>query len=61
MGEMSFPSRGLIMFSISLEGIFYEALQRETVLNLSKVPGFTSLGIKARKVELVFPPTLDFC
>jgi hypothetical protein len=60
MGEMSFPNRGLIRFSIILEKILYEALQSEIGLNLSKEPRFPSLGIKARKVELVLPPTLNF-
>ena len=28
--------------------------------NLSKDVGLTSFGIKARKVDIVLPPTLDF-
>ena len=61
MDEMSFPRRGLILFANSLEIILYEALHSELGLDLSKDPGFTSLGIRARKVEIVLPPTLDLC
>ena len=60
MGEMRFPSRGLILFANILDTILYEALQSEIGLNLLKEPRFTSLGIKVSKVELVLPPNLDF-
>ena len=55
---MRFPSNGLTLLARSLERILYEALHREMGLNLSKDLRFTSLGIKAKKVELVPPPTL---
>ena len=44
----------------SLAKILYEALQREIGWNLSKEARLTSFGIKVRKVEFVFPPTLAF-
>ena len=46
------------MLAKSLDNILYDALQSEIGLNQSKVEGLISLGIKARKVELVLPPTL---
>ena len=58
---MSFPSSGLILLAIYLARILYEALHNEIGLNLSKEPGFPSLGIRAKKVELMLPPTLAFC
>ena len=60
-GGMSFPSRDLILLAINLARILYEALHNEIGLNLLKELRFTSLGIKAKKVELILPPNLDFC
>ena len=40
--------------------ILYEELQREIGINLEKEEGKFSLGIRARKVELVNPSTLFF-
>ena len=51
-------SRSLSLFAKSLERILYEALHREIGLNQLKEIGLDSLGIRVRKVELVFPPTL---
>ena len=58
---MSFPSSGLIMLAISLARILYEALHRDMGLSLSKELEFAYLGIKAKNVEFVMPPTLAFC
>ena len=58
---MSFPSSGLIMLAIILARILYEALHRDMGLILLKEPEFAYLGIKAKHVEFVLPPTLPFC
>ena len=58
---MILVSSDLILLAISLTRILYEALHSEIGLNLSKELGFTYLGIKDKKVELIFPPTLAFC
>ena len=47
-----------ILRDMTLENILYEALQREIGLKHLIMVGLGSLGIKARKVELVSPPTL---
>ena len=57
---MRLPSNGLIPLARSFTIILYEALQREMGLNLSKVSGFDSFGINAKKVELVLPPSFLF-
>jgi hypothetical protein len=38
--------------------ILYEELHKEMGWNLEKDVGLASLGIKAKKEELVFPPSL---
>ena len=58
--EMRFPRNSLIFLARILAIILYEELQREIGLNLPKDLGFTSFRIRARKVELMPPPTLDF-
>ena len=45
------------MLAKSLARILYEALHNEIGWNQSKVEGLASLGMRARKVELVHPPT----
>ena len=59
-GEINFSNRGLSLLANSLEQILYEALHNEIGLDRSKEEGLASLGIKARKVEFVQPPTLAF-
>ena len=48
----------LILLEITLVMILYPMLQSEIGLNLSKEVAHFSLGINARKVELVLPPIL---
>ena len=58
LGEIK---EGIIVFSLrdrTLENILYDALQKEIGLKGFIVVGLGSLGIKARKVELVAPPIL---
>ena len=56
-GEINFSNRGLSLLRNSLEWILYEALHNEIGLNRSREEGLAYLGIKARKVEFVQPPT----
>ena len=58
-GEISLSRKGLILLARILEIILQEALQSDMGLNLAKEPGFVSLGIRARKVDLVQPLILD--
>ena len=48
----------LILLAITLVMILYPMLQSKIGLNLSKEVAPFSLGINARKVELVLPPIL---
>ena len=61
MGEMSSSSSDLILLAISLARILYEELHSEIGMNMSKELRFTYLRIKAKKLELILPPTLAFC
>ena len=58
---MSFPINKLIMLAINLARILYEALHSEIGINLSKELELPCLGINAKKVELIPPPTLAIC
>lgn len=52
--------RGLSLVAKILVRIFYEELQREMGRNLEKEEGRFSLGMRARKVELVNPPSFPY-
>ena len=59
-GEINLPSKSFNLLARSFVRILYEALHSEIGRNPSKEEGLISFGIRARKVELVAPPTLDF-